>query len=157
MIEKTLSTFPLASIVLAQQYRNMRFVTYSKLMALLLLAEKQNEIILQNAEVHPIGTMVSESHTVRVSNVKLKAHKFKKHCQNQLGSQSPTHKKNINSSIHNHGKCPSDTHSCYKCGRVGHLANVCRTPDYFVKMFQENKKLKAQSREAHTMDVSIDP
>jgi len=40
---------------------------------------------------------------------------------------------------------------------VGHLANVCRTAEYFVKLFKENKKFKSQKREAHTMDASMDP
>jgi len=46
IIEKTLSMFPSASIVLAQQYRNMRFATHLELMALLFLVEKKNKIFL---------------------------------------------------------------------------------------------------------------
>jgi len=79
MIEKTLSTFLSASVVLAKQYGNMRFEIHSDLMALIIFGEKQNEILLQNTEAHLIGTTVSESHAVKVSNVKPKAHNFKKH------------------------------------------------------------------------------
>ena len=30
-----------------------------------------------------------------------------------------------------------ETRSCHKCGRKGHLANSCRTPEYFVNIYKE--------------------
>ena len=52
-IEKTLSTFPPATAILSQQYRNMRFKKHSQLMAHLLLAEKHHQLLLRNAESRP--------------------------------------------------------------------------------------------------------
>ena len=48
LIDKTLSTFPVASALLAQQYRNMKFQTHAKLMTYLLAGEKQQQVLLQN-------------------------------------------------------------------------------------------------------------
>ena len=53
LIEKTLSTFPLATLVLSQQYRNMNFTKYSTLMSHLLLAEKHEQLMLKNVESRP--------------------------------------------------------------------------------------------------------
>jgi hypothetical protein len=57
LMEKTLSTFHPSNIVLSTQYRNMRFRQYSELISHLLVAEKQQEIILRNAKQRPPGTL----------------------------------------------------------------------------------------------------
>lgn len=52
MIEKTLSTFPTSSMILANQYHlevaNKRITTFSKLINLLQVAERHNEILVNN-------------------------------------------------------------------------------------------------------------
>ncbi|XP_026384180.1 uncharacterized protein LOC113279724 [Papaver somniferum] len=52
LIQKTLSTFPLSSVILANQYRievdNKRITTFSKLINLLRVAEKHNEVLGNN-------------------------------------------------------------------------------------------------------------
>lgn len=52
-IEKALSTVPLATTILSQQYCNMRFKKHSSLMSHFLLAEKHRQILLCNVEVWP--------------------------------------------------------------------------------------------------------
>ena len=67
LITKTLSTFPIASAVLAQQYRNMRFRTHAKLMSFLLLAEKEQQILLKNVEARPAcDTSTMETHATEI-------------------------------------------------------------------------------------------
>ena len=66
LITKILSTFPVASAVLAQQYRNMRFHTHAKLMSFLLLAKKEQQILLKNAEARPArDTSTVETHATK--------------------------------------------------------------------------------------------
>ena len=46
-----------------------------------------------------------------------------------------------------------ETRSCHKCGRKGHLANSCRTPEYFVNIYKELQQLKARQPKAHALDA----
>ena len=49
-IEKTLSTLHPSNIVLSTQYRNMNFTQYSQLIAHMLVLEKQQMLLLENAK-----------------------------------------------------------------------------------------------------------
>ena len=53
LIEKTLSTFPPATAILFQQYRNMKFKKHANLMSHLWLAEKHHQLLLRNADSKP--------------------------------------------------------------------------------------------------------
>ncbi|XP_061998118.1 uncharacterized protein LOC133715594 [Rosa rugosa] len=59
MIQKTLSTFPTSAIILANQYRleydNKRITTFNKLINLLQVAGRHNEVLLNN-NARPVGT-----------------------------------------------------------------------------------------------------
>ena len=56
LLEKTFSTFPASCLVLQQQYRERRFTRFSELITTLLLAEKNNNLLLRNDQTRPIGT-----------------------------------------------------------------------------------------------------
>lgn len=53
LIDKTLSTFPPATAILSQQYRNMHFPRHAELMSYLFVAERQQQMLLKNAESRP--------------------------------------------------------------------------------------------------------
>ncbi|CAH9076577.1 unnamed protein product [Cuscuta europaea] len=59
MIDKTLSTFPTSALILANQYRlehnNKRITTFNQLINLLQVAERQNQVLLNN-NARPVGT-----------------------------------------------------------------------------------------------------
>ena len=46
-----------------------------------------------------------------------------------------------------------ETRFCHKCGKKGHLANSCRTLEYFVNIYKELQQLKARQLEAHALDA----
>ena len=53
--KKTFTTFHASNMLLQQQYRERRFTKYYELIACLLLAEKKNELLLQNHQSRPTG------------------------------------------------------------------------------------------------------
>ncbi|XP_059302177.1 uncharacterized protein LOC132054133 [Lycium ferocissimum] len=55
MLEKIFSTFPASSMLMQQQYREMRFKKYSELISHLLVAEQHNELLMKNHESRPTG------------------------------------------------------------------------------------------------------
>ena len=55
MLEKTFTTFHASNVLMHQQYRERRFTKYSELIACLLVAEKNNELLLQNHQFRSIG------------------------------------------------------------------------------------------------------
>ncbi|XP_073120267.1 uncharacterized protein [Henckelia pumila] len=54
-LEKTYSTFHVSNVLLQQQYREKDFKNYSELISYLLVAEKNNELLMKNHEIHPTG------------------------------------------------------------------------------------------------------
>ena len=57
MLEKTYTTFHASNVLMQQQYRERRFTKYSELIACLLLAEQNNELLLKNHQSHPTGSI----------------------------------------------------------------------------------------------------
>ena len=53
MLEKTYTTFHASNMLLQQQYRERRFTRYSELIACLLVAEQNNELLLKNHQSRP--------------------------------------------------------------------------------------------------------
>ncbi|CAN6722095.1 unnamed protein product [Malus baccata var. baccata] len=63
-LEKTYSTFSTSNIVLQQQYRAQKFTKFSDLISVLLLAEKQNQLLMKNHQARPTrATDVPEAQT----------------------------------------------------------------------------------------------
>ncbi|XP_070019404.1 uncharacterized protein [Nicotiana sylvestris] len=56
MLEKTFTTFHASNMVLQQQYREKGFKKYSELISLLLVAERNNDLLMRNHENRPTGS-----------------------------------------------------------------------------------------------------
>ena len=77
IIEKTLSTFHPNTMILAQRYRERSFQKYGAMVYLLLVVEKNNELLLKNHQIRPIGSaQVPEVHnTSFLKNERGKGHR----------------------------------------------------------------------------------
>ncbi|XP_070057117.1 uncharacterized protein [Nicotiana tomentosiformis] len=56
MLEKTFTAFHISNMVLQQQYREKGFKKYSELIYLLLVAERNNDLLMRNHDNRPTGS-----------------------------------------------------------------------------------------------------
>jgi hypothetical protein len=68
MLEKTFSTFHASNINLQTQYRLQGFKRYSDLNSLLLVAEKNNELLMKNHQARPTGSLAIPEANVAFNN-----------------------------------------------------------------------------------------
>ena len=55
MLEKKFTTFHALNVLLQKQYRERRFIKYSKIISCLLIVEQNNELLMKNHKSRPIG------------------------------------------------------------------------------------------------------
>ncbi|XP_026419496.1 uncharacterized protein LOC113315434 [Papaver somniferum] len=107
MIQKTLSTFPTSSMIIANQYRlevdNKRITTFTRLINLLQVAERHNEILVNN-DARAVGkNKVPEANHGKVNKGK-----------------NPKGKRARNSNSHPHDPYPRGDNTSRGRGRKGH-------------------------------------
>lgn len=176
LIEKTLSTFPPATAILSQQYRNMKFTTHATLMSHLLLAEKHQQLLLKNAESRPAREVHS---TVAAGPARqaaaVEAHAAEASRRPPRGSYRKSQPSHMAREMRAYGK--RDVHvrrdqprprpnpykprtyppkqiqgNCHKCGRKGHFAKECRASPYTVNMYKELQQLRNQTRQTYNFE-----
>ena len=112
LIEKTLSTFPPATLVLSQQYRNMNFTKHSTLMSHLLLAEKHEQCLLKNAESRPAREVhTTTTQPAAATEIKVEAHAAEASRRPPRGSYRKTHPSHQTRETRAYSK--SDAHKGY--------------------------------------------
>ena len=141
----------------------MKFKTHAELMSYLLLAEKQQQLLLKNVEQ---CLSAKEAHTIEMAARKPKGFRgrqqIRSYSKQQFSSKlkgrsslNPSRASGSNPQRRTNGGPQQETRSYHKYGRKAHLANNCRTNEYFVNLYKELQQLKSKQREAHTLDAPM--
>ncbi|KAK9740892.1 hypothetical protein RND81_03G068600 [Saponaria officinalis] len=148
LLEKTYSTFHASNMVLQQQYREHQFKTYFELISCLLVAEQNNELLMQNHQTHPTGSSPIPEVNAVVLNRGGKRH------GHILGPKQFINKKGGTSSHPKKGK--KNISKCRRCGTNEHCADVCRTLKHLVELYQASIKAKEVETNFAQYEVPID-
>ncbi|XP_070019390.1 uncharacterized protein [Nicotiana sylvestris] len=151
ILEKTFTIFHASNMVLQQQYREKGFTKYSQLISLLLVAEQNNELLMRNHENRPIGSTPlpkeDEVYSHYANRGKGRGHIRGRGIiqgRNFSGVNHPPPKNNFQKwkgKDEKRNAKGSET-KCYRCGRKGHWAKICRIPKYLVELYQASLKNK---------------
>ncbi|CAM8932298.1 unnamed protein product [Rhodiola kirilowii] len=172
MLEKTFSTFHASNVTLQQQYRVRGFQRYSELIACLLIAEKNNELLIKNHQSRPTGSKAfPEANVVRFDRTEHRDHlqgrgrgrgRGRGHGRGQgcgrggYFHNSPYKITKYGHKNHQDGRnhenpykrendpSPSKGYetTCFRCGTKGHWAKVCRVPKHLCELYQKFEKGK---------------
>ena len=178
MLEKTYSTFHAPNVLLRQQYQERRFAKYSELISYIIVAEQNNELLLQNHQSRPTGS--ASILEVNVASSSGRGHsrdrgrgrgsgywRGRDRGQNNYQSQgchintTKNHNK-WSSNIARHGKKQFQPpvnyeNKCYKCGMKGHWSHTCYTVDHLVKLYQTSLKEKGKEKIETNLIDGYDP
>ncbi|CAM8954801.1 unnamed protein product [Rhodiola kirilowii] len=166
MLEKTFSTFHASNVTLQQQYHVWGFQRYSELIACLLIAEKNNELLIKNHQSCPTGSKAfPEANVVRFDRTELRDHLQGRGRGRGRGRgqgrgrggyfhNSPYKITKYGHKNHQDGRnhenpykrendpSPSKGYetTCFRCGTKGHWAKVCRGPKHLCELYQNMKR-----------------
>ena len=149
-IEKTLSTFNPAERILSMQHRQANYQVFDKLIAALLLQERQGELLQKNHDERPapqatppiVPQPKPEANFNSIgnsTNAKKKRWMKPKHKGSHKKSKFPTRHKD-----QDHKNKNSKSITCHKCGLRGHWANKCRTSAFHCKLYNLSLSKKSQ-------------
>ncbi|KAK9697959.1 hypothetical protein RND81_08G072900 [Saponaria officinalis] len=133
LLEKTYSTFHASNM----------------LISCLLVAEQNNELLMQNHQTHLTGSSPIPEVNVVVSNIGGKRH------GHVLGPKQFINKKKSGTNSHPK-KEKKDISKCRRCGTNGHWADVCRTPKHLAELYQALIKAKEVETNFVQYEVPID-
>ncbi|XP_070029519.1 uncharacterized protein [Nicotiana sylvestris] len=157
-------------MVLQQQYREKGFKKYSELISLLLVAERNNDLLMRNHKNRPTGSTplleVDEvySHYAKHGKgrgpIRGRGHgRGRGQGRNFLGVNHPPNKNNHQKwkGKDERPKANGSETECYRCGGKWHWANICRVPRHLVEIYQaslKNKGLEANFVYDNEFDIT---
>ncbi|KAG7528484.1 GAG-pre-integrase domain [Arabidopsis suecica] len=176
LLEKTYSTFHPNNVVLQQQYRGMKFKTYASLISCLLLAEKNNELLLMNSSIRPPGsTPLPEAHKAEIAEIAKEPRETKETNYVHRGYHGHGRGRGRGGGRSNHNSYGRGNHHggrgrgnngrgrgrgifkpqhkaksvCHRCGMDNHWAKTCRTSKHLIDAYQEMIKKNPEANLAH--------
>ncbi|XP_027166449.1 uncharacterized protein LOC113766454 [Coffea eugenioides] len=175
MLEKTFSTFHVSNMLLQQQYRERGFKKYSELIACLLLAEQNNELLLKNHESRPTGASpFPEANGTQFQNSGRgrgrgrrggrgrsrgrgrgrgrDRSRFVPRENYSRGKQQNISQERENDYDPKEGEKKVYEEKCYRCGMEGHWSRTCRTAEHLVDLYQASLKKKDKDVETNFID-----
>ncbi|XP_074352351.1 uncharacterized protein LOC141691514 [Apium graveolens] len=180
MIEKTLLTFHPNTMILAQQFRERNFQKYGELISLLLVAEKNNELLLKNHQIRPTcSAQLPEVHnTSFLKNERGKGHRgeqsygrnrgrgnFHGRFHNQYYSGHLKWQRDGYNSGHQKWqrevpkkKAPQEGENrgiCHRCRSEGHLQRTCCTPKHLVDLYESSKRNNGKRVETNFANYNL--
>nr|XP_027085055.1 uncharacterized protein LOC113707092 [Coffea arabica] len=167
MLEKTFSTFHVSNMLLQQQYREKGFKKYSELIACLLLAEQNNELLLTNHESRPTGASpFPEANGTQFQNSGRGRGRGRSRGRDRSrfvprenysrGKQQNIFQKRENNYDPKNGEKKVYEEKCYRCDMEGHWSRTCRTAEYLVDLYQALLKKKDKGVETNFIDQKND-
>ena len=138
MLEKTFSTFHASNMILQQQYRERGFTKYSDLISCLLVAEQNNELLMQNHQSRPTGAqplpevnaVVTNGHNNERGgwNGRVRSRGPRRGQRRQYGQGREGYNNNLgprnNARINKGNGHINDDNVCLRCGSKGHWART---------------------------------
>ncbi|XP_074327463.1 uncharacterized protein LOC141665376 [Apium graveolens] len=154
---------------------------YGELISLLLVAEKNNELLLKNHQIRPTGsTQLPEVHNSSfLKNERGKGHRggwgYGRNCgrgnfhgrfRNQYHSGHLKWQRDGYNSGHqkwkrevpNKRKAPQEGENrciCHRCGSEGHLQRTCRTPKHLVDLYESSKRNNGKRVETNFANYNL--
>lgn len=167
LLEKTLSTFHTQNIVLQQQYRAMKHTLYEDLLSCLLLAEKNNDLLMRNSAQRPPGSApVPDS---RKESYYVQPDRSSDRGRGRGNGRGKRGRGNGSGNRHNLGygpgkgrgiskpnrpAHPTNQPACTRCGMFNHWTKNCRTPKFLCDLYQKHGKAPAEANMAQQVDAN---